>query len=243
MEPLDFDAAERVLLEADFADCRPIWYSSNYVYLAVVRHPSAGEVLAIYKPARGEAPLWDFPDGALYRREAAAYRFARAAGWSFVPPTIVREGPLGIGALQLFIEHDPRQHYFEQRERPELAEQLQRIVLFDAVTNNADRKARHLLLDEAGKVWGIDHGLCFHVQYKLRTVMWDWAGEPIPPALLEELRRAAEGLEAEEAPFAALRELIRADEYRAALQRAVALLERGRFPLPGPHRSYPWPLV
>lgn len=243
MEPRDFDAAEEVLLEADFADCRPVWYSSNYVYLVVLRHPSEGDVLGIYKPHRGEAPLWDFPDGALYRREVAAYRFARAAGWGFVPPTVVREGPHGIGAVQLFIAHDPHLHYFEQRERPELTEQLQRIVLFDAITNNADRKAGHLLLDEAGRVWGIDHGLCFHVQHKLRTVMWDWAGEPIPPALMAELAAVVAGLALGAGAFEPVRLLLRPEEYEATLRRAKALLEQGRFPLPGPHRSYPWPLV
>lgn len=236
------ELVEKLLLEAEFIDCRPVWYSSNYVFLALLRH-HRGELLAIYKPERGEAPLWDFPDGALYRREVAAYRLAHATGWGFIPPTVIREGPHGVGAVQLFIEHDPKQHYFEQRGRQELVSQLQRIVLFDAVANNADRKAGHLLLDASGKVWGIDHGLCFHVQYKLRTVMWDWAGEAIPPELYGELQCIADGLERGTGQYAAVRELLRPEEYEATVRRAAVLLERGRFPEPGLHRSYPWPLV
>lgn len=242
MELADFGAVERALLEGEFVDCRLVRYSSNYVFLAILETP-AGELPAIYKPERGEAPLWDFPEGTLYRREAAAYRFARAVGWCFVPPTVVRDGPHGVGALQAFVPHDPRRHYFEQREHPELHEQLQRIVLFDAIANNADRKAGHCLLDRDGKVWGIDHGLCFHVEDKLRTVMWDWAGSPIPERLYAELRVVAEALEAGATALEGMRELISAEEYRATVRRARALVEGGRFPLPGQRRSYPWPLV
>lgn len=243
MEELDFATAEQALATASFGDCRPIWYSSNYVFLAQLHTPDGEAILAVYKPERGEAPLWDFPDGKLYRRELAAYRLARALHWNFVPPTVVRDGPEGIGAVQLFVPHDPHAHYFEQRERPELVPQLQRIALFDAVANNADRKAGHCLLDPTGKVWAIDHGLCFHHQYKLRTVIWDWADEPIPPVMLRELRRFASELQAESPRLHPFLELLRPIELRALWERLERLLDRGRFPLPGPHRSYPWPLV
>jgi uncharacterized repeat protein (TIGR03843 family) len=158
---LDFTEVERMLLESDFLDCRQIW-SSNYVYIAQMCGPGGQPFTAVYKPHRGESPLWDFPSGGLYRREVAAYRLAQLLGWSFIPPTVVRpEGPEGMGSLQVFIRHDPEQHFFVQRETPDLIPQLQRMAAFDVLANNADRKGGHCLLDDDGRIWGIDHGLCF----------------------------------------------------------------------------------
>jgi len=240
---LDFAAAEELLLAATFEEIRPVWHSSNYVYLARLCSPTGEAFTAVYKPSGGEAPLWDFPEGTLHRREAAAYRLSQILGWPFIPPTIIRKGPQGIGSLQLFVEHDPNRHFFEQREDRSLIPQLQRIALFDYVANNADRKGGHCLLDDGGRIWGIDHGLCFNAQYKLRTVIWDWADEAIPDRWLADVDRALASISSEASCAGPLLALIDADESRALRQRMKDALSSRKFPTPGPHRSYPWPLV
>ena len=238
-----FEDAERLLREAEFADCSSLWYSSNYVYLAQMKGRDNTVFAAIYKPLSGESPLWDFPEGALYKHEAAAYELAKLLGWPFIPPTVVRDGPMGIGSLQLFIRHDPQSHFFVQREQPELVPQLQRMSVFDLVANNADRKGGHCLLDGEGVIWGIDHGLCFHPQYKLRSVIWDWAGEPVREDWLEEIERAAQAVACEEEEARPLTALLSEAEAGALLRRAQQLLRDRTFPMPGPNRHYPWPLV
>lgn len=240
---VDFRAAEELLLAAEFDDLRPVWYSSNYVYVARMCAPGGEPFDAIYKPRRGERPLWDFPEGTLHQREAAAYQLSLLLGWPFIPPTVLREGPGGIGSLQLFVDHDPERHFFEQRADPALIPQLQRMAIFDYVANNADRKGGHCLLDLGGRVWGIDHGLCFHAQYKLRSVIWDWAGEPIPGEWLAGVEAAGAVIAEDGPPAAALSSLIGSDERLAIVGRIEELLASRRFPQPGPHRSYPWPLV
>lgn len=211
--------------------------SSNYTFLA--RLGPRPELLTVYKPAAGESPLWDFPEGTLYRREVAAYELSRALGWPLVPPTVVREnGPHGVGALQLFIESDGRRHFFESEGiAPEVWEE---VALFDYLTNNADRKSGHCLADEQGRVWVIDHGLTFHVDTKLRTVIWDFAGRR--PAA--RLRRHLERVAADAALGACLRELLSAREvgaFRRRLERALA--PGWRFPQPSSAWSVPWPPV
>ena len=192
---------------------------------------------AVYKPARGERPLWDFPPG-LFKREIAAWEFSEALGWGLVPRTIRREGPLGEGALQRFIEADFEQHYFTLREDDAHHEQLRRICAFDLVTNNADRKSGHCLLAPDGIIYGIDNGLCFHVEPKLRTVIWDFAGETIPDPIVEDLSRLqATGLSRK------LRRLLPPDEREALLARTRALVAAGRFPADDSGYRYPWPLV
>lgn len=242
-EAVGFDQAETLLLSGQFEDCRPLWYSSNYVYLArLCAGPDT--FAAVYKPRRGESPLWDFPNGTLYRREAAAYRLSRLLDWTFIPPTVVREGPEGVGSLQLFVSHDQQSHFFVQREVPELVLQLKRMAVFDFVANNADRKGGHCLLDERGHIWGIDHGLCFHEQYKMRTVMWDWTGEDIPEGWLRDIDGLRSRLEdGGDAAVAAFHDLLLPGERTAVIARIERLLEHRMFPAPGPHRSHPWPLV
>ncbi len=240
---VDFRAAEELLSTAEFEELQPVWHSSNYVYLASLRGPAGETLAAIYKPQRGERPLWDFPEGTLHLREVAAYRLSLVLGWPFIPPTVLRNGPGGEGSLQLFVEHDPNRHFFEQREEPALVPQLQRIALFDYVANNADRKGGHCLLDADGRIWAIDHGLCFHAQYKLRSVIWDWAGEPVPEPLLADLAAAAKALTPPTGGAGILPALLDDEEVRALLDRIDSRLASGKFPEPGPHRSYPWPLV
>lgn len=240
---IDFEGAERLLLEAEFETCRQVW-SSNYVYLAQLCGPGGRQFTAVYKPRRGETPLWDFPAGTLYRREVAAYRLARLLEWPFVPPTVVREdAPEGIGSLQVFVPHDPQEHFFVQRERAGLVPQLQRICAFDVLANNADRKGGHCLLDGEEHIWGIDHGLCFHSQYKLRSVIWDWGGEELPAEVTAALCRALERWDAQDERALALGEMLSGEERGALRSRLEQLIEQPRFPIPGAQRHYPWPLV
>ncbi len=213
--------------------------SSNGTLLARVRD-GRSETLAVYKPRALEAPLWDFPEGTLCNRETAAYLVARALGWPWVPPTTLRDGPEGPGSIQLFVPFDPAQHYFTLQGRRR--DEFRRIALFDVVVNNADRKAGHCLLSEDGRLFVIDHGVCFHEAPKLRTVIWEFAGEPVPEPLLEdleglagELRRGGLGR--------ALEDLLSPAERSAVGHRLERLLAVGRFPEPGPGRPYPWPAV
>jgi len=213
--------------------------SSNHTFLVELQ--SEPPVLAVYKPTRGERPLWDFPERSLTRREVAAYIVSQQLGWQLVPETIYRRRklPYGPGALQRFIVHNPQQHYFtfsaEHRQR------LRPVAVFDLLLNNADRKGGHLLLDEHDHLWAIDHGICFHTEPKLRTVIWDFAGQPIPTELLNDVQRL---LDEEAALRAALQPLLRPGEIRALLRRGRALLETQTFPLPNPHeRAYPWPPI
>ncbi len=210
--------------------------ASNITLLAELSLPG-GTALAVYKPERGERPLWDFPAG-LYKREVAAYRLSEALGWGLVPPTVLREGPHGVGSLQLFVHADFEQHYFTLLERPEHRARLQQICVFDLAANNADRKSGHCLLGPDGCIHAIDNGLTFHVEPKLRTVIWDFAGEPIPRAMLEAIQRLLdEGLPER------LVELLDPDEQEALLTRSKALARKGRFPKDSTGARYPWPLV
>ena len=168
----------------------------------------ADPVCAVYKPARGERSLWDFPDG-LYRREVAAYELSEALGWGLVPPTVVRDdGPFGPGSLQLFVEADYEQHYFTLLDDGGHDEDVLRaICAFDIVANNADRKSGHVLRGPDGRLWAIDHGLCFHRQPKLRTVIWDFADEAVPgEPILADLggwpRRSSRPMSARSSPHA-----------------------------------------
>jgi len=214
--------------------------SSNYTFLARARTDD-GQTLAIYKPQRGETPLWDFPEGTLCHREVAAYVVARALGWPNVPPTVLREGPEGIGSVQLFIDVDPEEHYFTlEGSHPD---EFRRVALFDHVVNNADRKAGHCLLGRDGRIWVIDHGVCFSEEPKLRTVIWEYLDEPIRAPLMEDLRRLETGLARGGATANALRELLEPEELEALRARTRALLVAGRFPAPGPGRPYPWPPI
>ena len=210
--------------------------SSNATFLAKLELDGAAG-LAVYKPVRGERPLWDFPRG-LFKRELAAYLLSEALGWGLVPPTVLREGPYGEGSLQLFVSADFDQHYFTLRDNPAHHERLKRICVFDLVANNADRKAGHCLLAPDGVIYAVDNGLCFHVEPKLRTVIWDFGDEPIPQELLDALQRLlAEPLSD------ALAALLAPAEDEALLRRARVLLKDGRFPTDTSGARYPWPLV
>jgi uncharacterized repeat protein (TIGR03843 family) len=217
-------------------------WSSNLTFLVTLEgsgDPGRDPVQAVYKPHQGEQSLWDFPDG-LYRREVAAYLLSEALGWGLVPPTVRREdGPFGPGSLQLFIESDYEQHYFTLLEDGYRTDELMLFCAFDVVSNNADRKSGHVLHASDGRLWGIDHGLCFHVHHKLRTVIWDFAEEHVPDHVLADL----DALVAAGVP-AGMGDLLSGPETEAVLERAALLVAAGCFPEPhGDRPPYPWPLV
>ncbi|HEX6400845.1 MAG TPA: SCO1664 family protein [Actinomycetota bacterium] len=214
--------------------------ASNGTFLARARLGD-DETLAVYKPRAGEAPLWDFPDGTLGSREVAAYVVARSLGWPLVPPTVLRDGPYGVGSVQRFVRFDPDEHYFTLLDR--FPDEFVRIAAFDLVVNNADRKAGHCLLGEDGRIHVIDHGVCFSPESKLRTVIWDLAGEPIPTDLRRDVRRLA--LDARSGPVRdELSALLAEDEVEALVERAGETAALDRLPQPDTdRRPFPWPPI
>jgi uncharacterized repeat protein (TIGR03843 family) len=215
---------------------------SNYTFLANVIYEEQTYPV-VYKPTRGEQPLWDFPSGTLAKREVVAFKVSEALGWSLVPPTIYRrQGPLGPGSVQLFIEHDASYHYFNFEENDK--QRLKPVILFDYLVNNADRKASHVFVDNANHMWLIDHGLCFHAEDKLRTVIWDFSGERIPESLLGDVRKFVDILRSDSPYRQDLGRLLRLEEIFALADRARRLIEDGCFPTPPTDRRvYPWPPV
>lgn len=238
-------------------------WSSNYAFLGRVCGLKAEtavtvEFPVVYKPRHGERPLWDFPQGSLCAREQAAFVVSEALSWEIVPPTVLRDAEHGIGSVQYFIEHDPERHYFTFEGDPDYADQLQKIVLFDVIINNADRKSGHVLIENVvsgkdgetavlvypGRLWGIDHGICFHVDPKLRTVIWEFAGQPIPEQQMEALAVLHAQLNQTDTRIQRqLNSLLKHNEIAALALRLTHLLQQGKFPNPGPGRHYPWPPV
>ncbi len=217
-------------------------WGSNYTFLVNIVRADI-RIMAIYKPRKGERPLWDFPDGTLCNRETAAYLTSKALGWGLVPPTFLRAGTRGIGSVQLFIDHDPEEHYYTF-DKSCLSSQLERMVIFDAIANNADRKGGHCLVDEDRHLWGIDHGLTFNASEKLRTVIWDYAGMTIPAAIRADLEIFCGRLADDRDAYTRdMRDLLSGIELRMLRLRVERLLETGHFPLPGPGPNRPWPAV
>jgi hypothetical protein len=214
--------------------------SSNYTFLVTIRDQGL-QCLAVYKPCQGERPLWDFPRGTLCLREYAAYLVSEALGWSIVPPTVLRQGPYDLGSVQLFIDADPQANYFELRDDYTL--EFKRMALFDYLVNNADRKGGHCLKGGDGNIWGIDNALTFHAAPKLRTVIWDFAGDAIPADLLEDLRSFRDHLPPPSPVFDTLSKLLEDDEVRALKVRLAHLLKTATFPGPEHWPEVPWPLI
>lgn len=218
-----------------------VW-GSNYTFLVEVRSADLA-VKAVYKPTRGERPLWDFPAASLAKREVAACLFSDALGWNLVPPTVLRkQAPLGRGSLQLFITHDPEYHYFNFTNQDK--QRLRPVAVFDLLINNADRKGSHLLLDANGKLWAIDHGICFHTDDKLRTVIWDFIGSPLPAELVADIERILPHLQKDQDLFLLLRPYLREAEINAIARRARRILANPVFPIPqGGQRPFPYPPI
>jgi uncharacterized repeat protein (TIGR03843 family) len=232
------DAAADALAAGELTVEGRLPWSSNLTFLVAVEADGCDELFAVYKPGNGERTLWDFPDQ-LYRREIAAYALSEALGWGLVPPTVERiDAPFGPGSLQLFVDVDYAQHYFTLLEAGACEPVLETICAFDVVANNADRKSGHVLLGPEGRIWAIDHGLCFHRQHKLRTVIWDFAGCEVPGRLLGDLEGVRGGLPG-------VFDGVLADQEIDALgARITSLLRVGVFPEPvGDRPPYPWPLV
>lgn len=217
-------------------------WGSNHTLLVQVELDKQ-TLKAVYKPVHGERPLWDFPSDSLAGREAAAYIVSEAIGWNFVPPTVYRQdGPTGAGSLQLFVEHDPDYHYFNFR--PEDRQRLRQVALFDALVNNTDRKGGHILIDPEGEMWLIDHGISFHQEPKLRTVIWDFAGNLIKGDNCEDLKAFSQLLEPETTLVKKLETYLTTQEIQALRTRNDQLISKGQFPLPiSKERSHPWPPI
>jgi uncharacterized repeat protein (TIGR03843 family) len=217
-------------------------WGSNYTFATKISYEDQ-TLQGVYKPSQGERPLWDFPRASLARREVAAYLVSEAIGWEFVPPTVYREdGPFGPGSLQLYVDHDPEYNYFTFNKDD--LQRLRPVALFDLLINNADRKGSHILFDQDGHIWLIDHGISFHRERKLRTVIWDFAGEPITEELCSHLVK----LEAQLLPGTRLLDQLDLQlvpqEIPALVQRTNDLLKTRQFPNPHPYRRpYPWPPV
>jgi hypothetical protein len=233
--PLGDAEAVAMLESAEFVAEKLVPWGSNYTFAVGLTAPEGSDHLGIYKPRRGERPLWDFPTGTLYRREVASYRLSRLLGWDIVPPTVVRNGPHGVGSLQLYVApvagNEDDHQFWGQRIEP-----IEKIVLFDHIANNADRKIGHCLVDHGGRIWGIDHGLTFNVDPKLRTVLWQFNGDPISRPLLDDLRR----LDDDGAILVStLAGHLDRDELDALQFRIAALVDLGCYPELDPHRNIP----
>lgn len=244
---LPYDTVYDAILEGEVdAEHGMMSWGSNYTFLVTISHAD-NKFLGIYKPRMGERPLWDFPDGTLCQRETGAFVVSEMLGWHLVPPTILREGPRGIGSVQAFINHDPNQHYFtfpENEDFEAIDPQLQKMAIFDVVVNNVDRKGGHCLLDDGRKIWGIDHGLTFHPSNRLRTVIWDYAGQSIADDIMGDIQMLCAKLEDDQDPYTQqLKELISPPELSTMKRRIDRLIQAGIFPMPGAGPNRPWPAV
>jgi len=226
-----------LLQQARVRNCDLISNGSNYVFLVTLVKDKI-QVKAIYKPRHGETPLWDFPNGTLYKREYAAFKLSQALEWYFIPPTIIRSGPYGIGSMQWFIDTGRGEAYYPPIKDTSI---LKRVALFDYLVNNADRKAGHFLIGRDGRLWLVDHGLTFNSIPKLRTVLWDFSGQAIPDELLADTRSLQSKLKAEKPLRDSLRLLLDESELKALEMRIGTILDKPLFVYPGPYRSVPWP--
>jgi uncharacterized repeat protein (TIGR03843 family) len=235
-DPIDRSEQLAVLVHGDVDIEGRMPWSSNATFLVNLAH-GGRTAQGIYKPLRGERPLWDFEPG-LHRRELAAYHLSEALGLDLVPPTVIRDGPLGEGSVQWYVDADHQQHYFTlQESRDDLHDVFRRVAVFDIIANNTDRKSGHLLIDGDDHIWGIDHGLCFAAEFKLRTVVWEYAGDPVDGDLLAAVARIAESVPLSVAA------LLSDDEVAAVQERASWLVEHPVLPADNTGRRYPWPLV
>ncbi|NQV97395.1 MAG: SCO1664 family protein [Acidimicrobiaceae bacterium] len=225
-----------LLLRGEMSVVMRMPYSSNATFLVSIASDEKS-VQAIYKPMRGERPLWDFEPG-LHRREVAAYRLSQAMGLNCVPATVLRDGPSGEGSVQLLIDANPDEHYFTLFEqRIELHDQFRAMCAFDIIINNTDRKSGHVLVDKDAHVWGIDHGLCFASDFKLRTVIWEFGGEPLSESICQVIKPLTSSVPLEVAT------LLSEQEIDAIIERAEWLSQGAMFPVDQSGRLYPWPLV
>ncbi len=236
MLPQNSQTIQAALTHGDYELKGQFMLGSNYTFFVDVQHEGK-TYKAVYKPSKGEQPLWDFPDNTLALREVAAYQLSEALGFHIVPFTTYRDdGPYGPGSLQQYIEYDIEHHYFNFT--PDERETLRPVVLFDILANNADRKGSHIFFEEGTQtLYGIDHGICFHEENKLRTVIWDFSGQQIPDDLLAPLAEAENWSDLFE-------QYLNSREIRAIQRRARTLLKSRTFPLrPADRRAFPYPPI
>ncbi|WP_448619295.1 SCO1664 family protein [Geodermatophilus sp. URMC 65] len=232
------DAEARALLLGGAIDLEGRMLDASNVTLVGYIRTGELEAECVYKPVAGERPLWDFPDGTLAGREVSAALVSEATGWRVVPPTVLRDGPFGPGMVQLWVDGDPDVDLaaFVRSDDPG----LRRMAVFDAVVNNADRKGGHIIPTSDGHVYGVDHGICFSVDPKLRTLLWRWAGQPLPAEALEVLEKLSGDLMGDLGDQ--LHEHLTRREVRRTQQRVAELLRSGRHPQPnGDWPALPWP--
>jgi hypothetical protein len=234
LRELNRDEALAVLEHGEIVGAELVPWGSNHTFAVAIDHNNE-QHLGVYKPTAGERPLHDFPFGTLHRREYASWLLSEALGWEIVPPTVLRDGPYGEGSVQIFVPHTA-----ESEDDEELwgAETLvnERFVLFDHLANNADRKLSHCLVSQAGKPFGIDHGLTFHQEPKLRTVMWQFVGEPINAELKQDMRTLLDN----EAALTSIREQLSPEESTAFINRLQQMLDLDRYPILNPHFNIPY---
>ena len=250
--PVPEDASAVVM---DEADARPLLeegeitgghrmpWGSNYTFLVWIDAGPGKYLRAIYKPRDGERPLWDFPSGTLYQRERAAFLLSRLLGWPNIPLTLIRDGPYGIGMFQNYVESDPDLTYFDMVKQDESFDELRKIMVFDFVANNADRKGGHCLVGSDERIWSIDHGLTFHPSFKLRTVMMEFWGREVPSGLVGDLAQLHRKLDSRSADTSELRESLSDSEVKALIQRLRYILKDPVIPNFDPNYNIPWPFV
>tara|TARA_Y100000758_G_scaffold158589_1_gene112571 strand:+ start:15290 stop:16075 length:786 start_codon:yes stop_codon:yes gene_type:complete len=243
-EILHLEAAEaNLFLETgEFLGGHTMPWGSNYTFLVWLSADSPDKCIqAIYKPRDGEKPLHDFPHGTLYKREFATYLLSKELGWPNVPLTTIREGPYGVGSMQLYVDCDPRITYFEIRDT--MPDELEKLAVFDLLTNNADRKAGHCLLDNHETIWSIDHGLTFHSVFKLRTVMLEYCGKRISESLIDDLKLLAGRMESSSEIKSRLETQTSAEEIESLKTRLDVMITDPVIPILDPYRDVPWPFV
>lgn len=232
---------ERFLTEAEIEGGELVPQGSNYTFAVHLRSEELS-FLGIYKPASGERPLWDFPYGTLHKRERCAYLVSEALGWHLIPPTVIRDGPHGEGSMQLCVPYDGESNYFTLRD--EGCAELVLLAAFDLMVNNTDRKGGHCFKARDGRVWAIDHGLTFHVDPKLRTVIWDFSGERLPDAQVCDVERLARSLEDASAPLThEMGALLAPEEIEVFHRRVAQFLQEPRLPTPDEYSRLPWPYI
>jgi hypothetical protein len=243
-QPLSFDRVLDLLAHGEIEAKSLLPWGSNYTFLVHVTHADL-QTAAIYKPRDGERPLWDFPEGTLCQREVAAFVVSQALDWFIVPPTVLRDGPHGVGMVQYYVDCDPNEHYFTLKEDDRFANRFKQIALFDILINNADRKSGHCLRDETDHIWGIDHGVSFSIEPKLRTVIWEFAGQDIPDRWRADLKAFRARFDRpNDTAMKTLSHLLDKREMNALKRRTDQLIAAGCFPRPLPgYRQIPWPPV
>ena len=235
-KPIENELALEILNFGEIELVGRMPWASNGTFLVNLEKDELN-IQGIYKPEKGERPLYDFPQG-IYKREVAAFELANHLGWGLIPPTVLRNGPLGVGSLQLYIPCDYEKHYFTIHKEPKFKNDLIRLATYDLLVNNTDRKAGHVLIGNDGLIWAIDNSLCFHEEFKIRTVIWDFSGEELPKQLISDLNEIADkGLPEK------FSELLNANEIEALLQRTRALIANCSLPHDPSGRQVPWPLL